>query len=330
MRRAQSLPIVVMMAALLLGGVSATHPQASDENCAYFDESGHYVCDQFLAFYETRGGLEIFGYPLTEAFDDPTRGLRVQYFQRARMEWHPHNPEAYKLQLGLLVDELGYRFPVASLEQIPAFNSALKHYFPETGHIVSYAFLNYFREKGGLDTFGYPRSEFMYEDGYIVQYFQRARMEWHPEDLSGPRMRLTNLGEIYIERFGLPGDYDEPLPPPARPGEADTANPASTITTLRISASVRHVITGREGRQTVFVYATDQRQQPVEGAAVEMVVHYQSGDQRYEFESTDASGFTSHSFDILRAPAGRKVVVDVTVTHGDLTSTTQTFFLPWW
>nr|HID12408.1 hypothetical protein [Anaerolineae bacterium] len=309
--------------------MSATHLQPPTGNCQYFVETGHYVCDEFLGFYETRGGLEIFGYPLTEAFDDPTRGLRVQYFQRARMEWHPYNPEPYKVQLGLLVDELGYRYPPARQEQIPAFNSPIHHYFPETGHVVSYAFLHFFREKGGLDIFGYPRSEFMYEDGYIVQYFQRARMEWHPEILSGPQMRLTNLGEIYIERFGIPGDYAEPRPPPERGGPYPTPL-EPTVTKLYISASVRYVITGRQGVQTVFVYVTDQRQQPVQGVSVSMVVHYQSGDQRYEFKPTNASGFTRRSFDILPSPPGHKVVIDVTMTYGDLTATTQTFFLPWW
>lgn len=330
--RAQPFPIAIIMAALLLGSVSATqatHLQPPNDNCEYFAETGHYVCEQFLEFYETRGGLEIFGYPLTEAFDDPARGLRVQYFQRARMEWHPHNPEPYKLQLGLLVDELGHRFPPASPEQIRP-NGARHRYFAETGHVISYGFLDYFREKGGLDIFGYPRSEFMSEEGYRVQYFQRARMEWHPEDLSGPRMRLTNLGEMYIERFGLPGDYDEPLPPPARPGDSGATVPQPVVTALHISASVRHIVTGRTGDQTVYVYATDQRQQSVEGAVVSMAVHYQSGDQRYEFEPTDGNGFTSRSFDISPAPPGRKVVVDVTVTYGDLTSKTQTFFLPWW
>ena len=317
------------MAALLLSSMSAASPQISDGNCVYFPETGHYVCGGFLEFFETRGGLEIFGYPLSESFDDPARGLRVQYFQRARMEHHPQNPNPYTVQLGLLVDELGYRFPAASPGRVPPFNSSLQHYFTETGHVVSYAFLDYFREKGGLDIFGFPRSEFRYEDGYVVQYFQRARMEWHPENLSGPRMRLTNLGEIYIERFGIPGDYDEPLPPPPRYGNVTEVAPEPTVTTLRVQASVRHVITGREGGQTVFVYATDQRQEPVEAVAVGMVVHYPSGDQRYEFEPTDANGFTSHRFDLRPAPPGRRVVIDVTAVYGGLTSTTQTFFLPW-
>lgn len=330
MNRSRSLLLIAIVAAMSLGSISATCPQPlpqkPGENCKYFTETSHWVCDEFLEFYNTRGESGTFGFPLTRAFDDPTRGLQVQYFQRARMEFHPYNPDPYKVLLGLLVDELGYHFPPASPEQIPTFNSAFHHYFPETEHVVSYAFLDHFREAGGVDIFGYPRSEFMYENGYIVQYFQRARMEWHPEDPSGAQMRLTNLGETYIEQIGVPDEYRLPESTGDSPYLPDSG---PRITKLNISASVRYAITGRQGTQTVFVYVNDQQHQPIKGADVKMIVHYQSGDQRYDFEPTNESGFARRSFEIQSSPPGQKVVIDVTVTYGDFTSTTQTFFLPW-
>ncbi|MCK4472452.1 MAG: murein L,D-transpeptidase, partial [Anaerolineae bacterium] len=179
MTRVRSLLVIAVLVVVLLGSVPATYAQTPTGNCRYFVQTGHYVCDEFLEFYDTRGGSEIFGFPLTEAFEDSVLRLRVQYFQCTRMEWHPNNPAPYKVQLGLLADELigklGYHFPPVLAEQIPAFNNDVHHYFSETGHVVSHAFLKYFREKGGVDIFGYPRSEFMLEDGYVVQYFQRAR-----------------------------------------------------------------------------------------------------------------------------------------------------------
>ena len=330
----RSLLMTVVMIVALLNSVSATYPQQPSQqppgdNCQYFPETGHRVCGAFLDFYTTRGGSEIFGFPISKTFNDPVRGLEVQYFQRARMESHPYNPDPYKVLLGLLADELGYSFPPASQKQIPASNSVFHHHFTETGHVVSYAFLDYFREKGGLDIFGYPRSEFMCEDGYIVQYFQRARMEWHPEDTSSSQMRLTNLGEIYIERFNIPEEYLRPEPSSETLGGSQPSPSEPSITKLNISASVRYAITGREGVQTVFVYVNDQQHRSVKGAEVKMTVHYQSGDQRYEFEHTNENGFTRRSFEILSSPPGQKVVIDVTVTYSDFTSTTQTFFLPW-
>jgi hypothetical protein len=61
-----------------------------------------------------------------------------------------------------------------------------------------------------------------------------------------------------------------------------------------------------------------------------MTVHYQSGDHIYEFDPTDASGFTKWSFEILSSPPGKRVVIDVTVVYDNVTGATQTFFLPWW
>jgi hypothetical protein len=321
MKGARFLSIIAVAVAIVLlnfGGVWVTHPQAQVGECDYFPETGYYVCDEFLDFFRTRGGLEIFGYPITGAFDDPTRGLRVQYFEHSRMELHPFNPAPYRVQLGLLVDELGYQFPLAN--EIPAFNTNLTHYFPETNHTVSHAFLDYFREHGGVDIFGYPRSEVLYEDGYIVQYFQRARMEWHPETRSGPQMQLTDLGRVYVERFDISGDQ----------GGAAIIEPVIVVTKLTTTASVRHIITGQTGSQTVFVYVTDQLQRPVSGAAVTLTVRYPSDSARYECPPTDENGFTGHSFDILRSTPGQNVVIDVAAAHGDLTSATQTFFLPWW
>jgi len=253
MKRGRWILAMGLVVVLLLPG-AVTGSSQPEAECEYFSETGHWVCGEFLDFFHTRGGLELFGYPLTEAFDDPMHGgLRVQYFQRARMEWHPSKPSPHKVLLGLLVDELAYDFPRAEQEQVSMASGPLHHYFPETQHVVSFAFLDYFRKQGGVDIFGYPRSEFMYESGRIVQYFQRARMEWHPESRGGPQMRLANLGEVYIEEFGLPGDYDDPVPPAARPDETVSgaydfnqgdARLGGVATRLNLDASVQLVITG--------------------------------------------------------------------------------------
>ena len=70
----------------------------------YFPETQHSIGQPFLAEFDRQGGIDGFGYPISEAFD--RGGIRVQYFQRARFEHHPANPKAYQVQLGLLADEL--------------------------------------------------------------------------------------------------------------------------------------------------------------------------------------------------------------------------------
>jgi hypothetical protein len=56
-------------------------------------------------------------------------------------------------------------------------------FFPQTGHHLDnrYGFLDYWRANGQLLRFGYPLTEIIEEGGRPVQYFERARMEYHAE-----------------------------------------------------------------------------------------------------------------------------------------------------
>jgi hypothetical protein len=54
-------------------------------------------------------------------------------------------------------------------------------YFKETSHNLSNAFKNYWEQHGGVAIFGFPISEEFSEGGHTVQYFERARFEYHPE-----------------------------------------------------------------------------------------------------------------------------------------------------
>jgi hypothetical protein len=59
--------------------------------CRFFPETHHSVCHGFLTFWQTHGGMELFGLPLTEERTEVIEGraLTVQYFERARFEFHP-------------------------------------------------------------------------------------------------------------------------------------------------------------------------------------------------------------------------------------------------
>lgn len=50
----------------------------------YFSATGHTLAGKFEDFWTRNGGLEIFGYPITEVVDQ--NGTKVQYFERARFE----------------------------------------------------------------------------------------------------------------------------------------------------------------------------------------------------------------------------------------------------
>ena len=304
-------------------------PGPACENWEFFPETRHNVCDQFLKFFDERGGIEIFGYPLTEWFVED--GRLVQYFQRVRMEYHPENPPAYQVQLGLLGESFApedKRAPISPSEK-PRSNDRERRYFPETGHTVGYSFLEFYDEKGGLDNFGYPLTEFIVENGRYVQYFQRALMEWRPNRGS---IALHNLGEMWIDLH--PDLYQ--LTKPTGPKGLESGQPAavtSKITALQATASVRNAFTSRGDRQTVWVYVYDQNDEPVEGAAVQLVIHYSTGDRVIEARDiplTDKKGHTQKTFDLGEPTPGQLVVIDANVTYNGVPTQAQTSFFPWW
>jgi murein DD-endopeptidase MepM/ murein hydrolase activator NlpD len=180
---------------------------------SYFPETGHYLNGKFRNFWLTNGGLFQFGYPLTEEFQEsnPADGkiYTVQYFERARFELHPElSGTPFEVELGLLGLQAttGRTFPT-----IPAFSSSpQRYYFPQTGHSLSLGFKRYWDTHGGLAIFGYPISEEISEGGYTVQYFERNRFEYHPENSGTPyEVLLGLLGSLALEKQGrtLPQTY---------------------------------------------------------------------------------------------------------------------------
>jgi hypothetical protein len=183
-------------------------PVPARADARYFSETGHNVRGPFLSYFETRGGAAQFGYPRTEELTED--GKTVQYFQRARFELYPGlagTPFEVQLQLtGDLLTAARRPFPTA----VAIESTDDVRYYPEVGHTLRNAFLRYFDANGGLERFGYPISEELLEgnnDGtgrsYTVQYFQRARLEYHPE-LAGAsdEIQLGLLGDQVLRNRG--------------------------------------------------------------------------------------------------------------------------------
>jgi hypothetical protein len=152
---------------------------------------------RFKAIWISRGGLDIFGLPLGTPIT-LSNGQIVQYFERARFEFHPENRGTqYEVLLGLLAVELGYATPVVAA---PTDAAEIQWYFKPTGHTIAKPFRNFWRGRGGLALFGQPIGEPVMENGLLVQYFERERMELHPE-LAGTRYEvlLGHLGVAALE-----------------------------------------------------------------------------------------------------------------------------------
>jgi hypothetical protein len=244
----------------------------------------------------------------------------VQYFQRARFEFHPDNPAPYRVQLGLV----GTQFlaerqpPLRAGRGVDADNPNCR-FFPETGHNVCYSFLSFFDERGGLDIFGYPLTEIIQENARFVQYFQRARLEWRPELPAGQRVQLAMLGVFYFDLAGL----DRSL---LRPSNANLRQ----ITSIVVHASVENPITGQGDSQVVYVYVVDQQGQPVADAQVLVIAHLPEGDLAFQLPATGQDGTTTVAFDVGQTTPGAMILLDVTAVSGPVAGETRTSFLPWW
>ena len=172
----------------------------------YFAESGHSLAEPFKGYWEGHGELAQFGYPLTEAFRemsiDDGKPYTVQYFERARFEYHPETQDPqYRVQLGFL----GKAF------QTPAPPTTARdgaRFFAATGHNLGGPFRTYWERNGGLAIYGLPITEELREisptDGkeYTVQYFERARFEAHPEFAPSNNILLGQLGRQLLDVRG--------------------------------------------------------------------------------------------------------------------------------
>ena len=323
----------ILCVAVLLCVLPTVRIAAQQDESRYFEETGHNVSGEFLRFYDARGGLEVFGYPLTRQFAE--NGRQVQYFQRVRIESHPENPEPYQVQLGLLGDLLGYRTPPIDAADIPPPGHAGKRYFPETGHTVPFAFLEFYNSHGGLDIFGYPISEWLAEpNGRIVQYFQRSKMEWYPEN-SEQRVQLGMLGSQYVERFVDPNEKRREDPrigprPLLRPEEKGSFAPA-TVSALRIMVTLKNPIVGLKGKQTAYVYVFDQSNQGVPGLLVEMEVQYNGAQvEHFSMGPTNANGYCQIEFPIAEPTPGYVVILNLRARYQEIEAQANAAFLPWW
>ncbi len=68
----------------------------------YFGETQRFLGGGFWHFWRDRGGLPIFGYPLTDELDEVCEDGKVhtvQYFERAVFEFHPANKPPYDILL---------------------------------------------------------------------------------------------------------------------------------------------------------------------------------------------------------------------------------------
>ncbi|HJZ47853.1 MAG TPA: VanW family protein [Roseiflexaceae bacterium] len=223
----------------------AASPAGKQARFAYVVATGHNMVPAIKRFYDSHGGLDIFGLPLTELIEQD--GMRVQYFERARFELHPELPAPYYISLTLLGSILTRERAGPAFAPQPADTQpSARAYFPATGHTLGGAFGAFWLGNGQIAVFGYPISEEFHEvnqiDGkiYLVQYFERARFEYHPEHAGTPyEVLLGQLGDEYARARELSAELRAPAQPVAQLATATlTFAPDSTTgKNMRLAAA---------------------------------------------------------------------------------------------
>ena len=180
-----------------------------------FGPTGHTLQGAFLQFWFWNGGLDRYGFPigvpLSERGEDGKTYL-VQYTERARLEYHPENRGGpYEVLLGRLGADLAAGREAERPFQ-PATPAPGARFVTETRHNLSGPIAAYWQRHGGVPVFGYPISEPFVELNpadsrqYLVQYFERNRLEYHPANAGTPyEVQLGLLGvQSYTARYGSP------------------------------------------------------------------------------------------------------------------------------
>ena len=180
----------------------------------------------FLDFFNNTGGVERWGYPSSELVEIES-GTLTQFFQRGVIDFHDTG-SGYIVERRLAWDYVGGHLgendqgvePVPDTApeggvQVGAFN----HYVANVdadGNATG--FLDFFNRLGGVDAFGYPKTEAREDTGdagmllapgsdtgFTRQYFQAAVFQLNAEG----GVELTLLGDE-LRNILVPGFADEP------------------------------------------------------------------------------------------------------------------------
>ena len=214
-----------------------------------FAETGQCIDGRFRTYWEQNGGLAVFGFPITPQRDernrDTGRVYQTQWFERNRFELHPENAAPYDVLLGRLGDDRLVQqnrdWQAAPRDAGPQTGCL---WFAETGRNVcdqasGAGFMTYWRTHGLQDTrldvhrrslalLGLPLTGMATEtnssgDRVQTQWFERGRLEWHPNNPREFRVLLGLLG-------------NELLRPGSQPTAAATREPAPAATPTRTPA----------------------------------------------------------------------------------------------
>nr|PZN20051.1 MAG: murein L,D-transpeptidase [Chloroflexota bacterium] len=223
----------LVVAALILLSAPAARAQTGG---GVFPITGHTLTDEhgFLSFWQAHDGARLLGAPVTQPLPLEGGGA-AQYFERGRLELvvDPSSGAA-AVRTGNVaaeyVQELSRVFPPMP----PRRPVAGELVFEETGHSLREPFLSFWNAAGGVEFFGRPISEPLWEltprGQRKVQYFERARLERDPSMAGTPdEIQVADLGRALALMRGLD---TAPVPNPGFESLGPALPPAPNVAPL--------------------------------------------------------------------------------------------------
>jgi hypothetical protein len=219
----------------------------SPPRTVYIPETGQTIDGVFLDFWRGNNGYANYGNPITPELKE--NGHVVQYYQYARFEYWPDDPDGNVVHLGNIGEELRPHFVLRTSAIAPTSSSKSDagsdlakmarawlpldaktasqpntdtwRYIPETKHSIQWGFKTFWESEGMSDYLGNPLTEEYVLSGVTYQIFERGELAWK----KGKDPWIVPLGEQLVKRYQLDttpqdqGDiptYDESLfvPPP--------------------------------------------------------------------------------------------------------------------
>ena len=232
--------MIFALAVMALPTASLAAP-ASQGNTRHFPETNQDVSGRFLQVWQ--GGrsdadaIYINGYPISDVHDEISltdgKIYKMQWFERARFEQHPENQQPYDVLLGLLGVFAAEGRKDQPFQGIANPNNGTQ-WFPETKHTVGdtsdggKAIAQFWTQKGGIQQFGFPLSQPFQEvtketdpkyagKSFLVQYFERQRFEYHPENAGTPfvvllgRLGAEQQNQVPVMETAMGGDRSNPV-----------------------------------------------------------------------------------------------------------------------
>jgi hypothetical protein len=203
-------------------------PRASAEWAAprtvYIPETGQSVDGYFLDVWRAWGAASL-GMPITPEITE--NGIIVQYYEYARMEYWPDDPNGEVVKFGNIglelkpvtmfrtmpnapgIDDAAARTPQLSHELrawLPVDaktaakpDTATWRYIDETQHTIQFGFKDFWEATGEAEYLGNPVTEEYELHGTTYQVFERGQLAWTSE----AGVWMVPVGEVLAQRYRI-------------------------------------------------------------------------------------------------------------------------------